>query len=208
LELASKNEEISQWFYLTDGTALSEFYLKHRLSEDLDFFSRSDVNDTKIDAFIRNTLAQLGGIRFAKRKYMGLFIYELYFSESEILKLDFNNFDFPFVERSKTRFQNIVIDSLYDIAVNKLYIFTGKPRSRDYVDLYFILQTEEFSLEQILHRMEEKFSMTVDPFFVTSQFLRVKDITDLPTMLIPFDKKEMEDFYLKLAKSLEGEIFV
>ena len=30
-------------FYLTGGTALSAFYLHHRLSEDLDFFTESDV---------------------------------------------------------------------------------------------------------------------------------------------------------------------
>jgi len=28
-----------------------------------------------------------------------------------------------------------------------------------------------------------------------------------PKMFKPFDRKEMEDFFLKLAKSLQGEIF-
>ena len=30
--------------YLTGGTALSRFYLNHRLSDDLDFFANSDLN--------------------------------------------------------------------------------------------------------------------------------------------------------------------
>ena len=36
-----KNKAISEAFYLGGGTALAEFYLKHRLSEDLDFFTEN-----------------------------------------------------------------------------------------------------------------------------------------------------------------------
>jgi len=42
---------------------------------------------------------------------------------------------------------------------------------------------------------------------MASHFLRVKDLTDFPTMLVPFDKKGMEKFFLALAKSLEDKIF-
>ncbi len=38
LELVKVEPQITKAFYLTGGTALSEFHLKHRLSEDLDFF--------------------------------------------------------------------------------------------------------------------------------------------------------------------------
>lgn len=31
---------------------------------------------------------------------------------------------------------------------------------------------------------------------------------DLPKMLVPFNPEEMKDFFLKLAKSLEKEIFI
>ncbi|MEK7458532.1 MAG: nucleotidyl transferase AbiEii/AbiGii toxin family protein, partial [Patescibacteria group bacterium] len=39
LECAAQSSGIVDTFYLTGGTALAEFYLHHRLSEDLDFFS-------------------------------------------------------------------------------------------------------------------------------------------------------------------------
>jgi hypothetical protein len=38
-------------FYLTGGTALAEFYLQHRLSEDLDFFSEQEVESQAIAVF-------------------------------------------------------------------------------------------------------------------------------------------------------------
>ncbi|MBI3956224.1 nucleotidyl transferase AbiEii/AbiGii toxin family protein [Candidatus Gottesmanbacteria bacterium] len=47
MEQAAKNDELTRWYYLTGGTALSEFYLHHRLSEDIDFFTRSEVYQVK-----------------------------------------------------------------------------------------------------------------------------------------------------------------
>jgi len=39
LQLIGKDKIICDNFYLTGGMALAEFYLHHRFSEDLDFFS-------------------------------------------------------------------------------------------------------------------------------------------------------------------------
>ena len=45
LEMISQEEYFTQRFYLSGGTALAEFYLKHRISEDLDFYSeKHEVN--------------------------------------------------------------------------------------------------------------------------------------------------------------------
>lgn len=52
LELVGGQKQLTQNFYLTGGTALSEFYYQHRLSEDLDFFNTdSEVNQIAIEAF-------------------------------------------------------------------------------------------------------------------------------------------------------------
>jgi predicted nucleotidyltransferase component of viral defense system len=53
LELASQEPQITKRFYLTGGTALAEFYLKHRLSEDIDLFTQEQEVEPKLtDAFI------------------------------------------------------------------------------------------------------------------------------------------------------------
>ena len=41
LDGLKENQLIRSNFYFTGGTALSEFYLQHRYSEDLDFFSEN-----------------------------------------------------------------------------------------------------------------------------------------------------------------------
>jgi len=54
LELVKVESEITKRFYLTGGTALSEFYLKHRLSEDIDLFTKEEEVDQKlIEAYLK-----------------------------------------------------------------------------------------------------------------------------------------------------------
>lgn len=38
-------------FYLTGGTALAEYYFRHRISDDLDFFTPYDPDTTFLRAF-------------------------------------------------------------------------------------------------------------------------------------------------------------
>ncbi len=35
---------VKRQFYLSGGTALAEYYLHHRLSDDLDFFSENEID--------------------------------------------------------------------------------------------------------------------------------------------------------------------
>jgi len=44
----SRDRMICDNFYLSGGTALAEFYLGHRLSEDLDFFSEGEFEPQSI----------------------------------------------------------------------------------------------------------------------------------------------------------------
>jgi len=41
IEVIGQCGDIANVFYLTGGTALAEFYLKHRFSDDLDFFTNT-----------------------------------------------------------------------------------------------------------------------------------------------------------------------
>jgi hypothetical protein len=54
-----------------------------------------------------------------------------------------------------------------------------------------------------------KFDWHIDRVNLINQFIRVKDIKnqELSRMLVPFNKKDMEDYFIHLAKSLEKEIF-
>jgi len=206
LEQAKIDDEITRWYYFTGGTALSEFYLHHRLSEDLDFFTRSQVNDAKIDAIIDHIRLPLEITNVDKHHISGLFMYTLTFADGGVLKVDFNEYDFPVVEQG-ILFGKLRIDSLYDIAVNKLYTIMGRGKIRDFIDLYFCLEKEGYYLEQLLSRVTDKFGISISDLEIVRHFTKVTDLTDYPTMIVPFNKQKMIDFFLAEAKKLEPKIF-
>lgn len=206
MEQAAKNGEITRWYYLTGGTALAEFYLHHRLSEDLDFFTTSEVNGQKIQAFIDALKTSAGIKKYVVKKISGLYQFTLFYDDGESLKADFNEYDYPQVEQG-TVFGKLRIDSMYDIAINKLESMCNRSKARDYVDLYMLISQDIFSLEQLMIRVPEKFGYNwTIPQYIRA-FCAVQEVTDYPTMLVPFDKNKMIDFFLRQAKKLGKKIF-
>lgn len=199
-------DEIIRWYTFTGGTALSEVYLQHRLSEDLDFFTRSPVMDHKINAFIDEAKAAIGYESYEKRVLSGLFMYTLIFPDGDRLKLDFNEYDFPPVEPG-TKFGKLEVDSIFDIAINKLETILSRAKARDFVDLYVAMPVIGCDLGQVRMRLADKFSGIRDDEEVVRHLVKVVDLTDYPAMLVPFDRAAMVDFFLAEAKKLEHKIF-
>lgn len=136
---------------------------------------------------------------------LGFHFFMLIF-EKEKLKVDFCYFPSERIEPGII-WNGIQIDSLYDIAVNKLNTIARSPRGRDYVDLYMILKKTNWSIEKLRQDAAVKHGISTDTIHLARQFLLVNEFEDLPKMLVPFDKKEMDNFFLKLVKSLEKDIF-
>jgi predicted nucleotidyltransferase component of viral defense system len=209
LECVQQESSVAESFYLTGGTALAEFYLHHRLSEDIDLFTeKEEVDISAVETFLKKIGRKLGITQIKRSQFLGLVSFTLVYGDSETLKVDFNYYPFPRIDQG-IMYQNIVVDSIYDIAVNKLHTLFMKPRSRDYIDLYFIIREKNYPLNKLVINAKIKFDWHIDRANLASQFMRVSDLKpkEPPQMLIGFDRKEMEEFYLKLAKSLEGEIF-
>ncbi len=207
MELVSNDKQITKHFYFTGGTALAEFYLQHRLSEDIDLFTeKEEVNQSVIESFLKKISPKLSIVEIKKNQFLGLFSYLLIFKDGKKLKVDFNYYPFLRIDEGKN-FKNLKVDSLYDIAVNKVQTMLTRTRSRDFIDLYFIMKTFDYSLRQLIKDSKVKFDWHIDNVTLASQFVKIEEIGDFPTMLVPFDQKEMEKFFLDLAKSLEGGIF-
>lgn len=209
LEQAAGDSRINRDFYFTGGTALSEFYLHHRYSEDLDFFTDVGLNMNGIKDFFRENSKKIGmrGIETTEH-HDGMMICRITFLDGTTLKVDFVDFSYPRAELGKT-WKGLQIDSVFDIALNKLYAISDRARPRDYVDLYEIIRTQGISFEQVSDRMNDKFV----PFSFDDapwrgmRLLRVMEQTDYPTMLVPFDRQKMIEFFLSEAKKLEHKIF-
>lgn len=66
----------------------------------------------------------------------------------------------------------------------------------------------DYDLEKLIMDAKAKFDWDIDRVTLGSQFSRLKESQEeVPTMLVPFDRKEMDRFFINLAKNLKGEIF-
>lgn len=204
LKLLSEDALICRTFYLSGGTALAEFYLHHRLSEDLDFFSEEEFEPEGISAVLKKIQKAAGIVRV---RYEQSFNRNLFFLElgKEDIKTEFTFFPFPRIEQ-KNKLGNLHIDSLIDIAVNKVFTIHQKPRSRDFIDLYYILKQESWSIADLVKKAQIKFDYHIDPLQLGTQFLRAQELKDYPRMLIPLDESAWQNFFLEEAKRLSTEI--
>ena len=119
LETVIKEPYLLRNYYFTGGTVLSEFYLKHRLSKDIDLFSEREVHLPSIVKFIKKVAPKLSTTKIRQEQYLGL--YTFFFKipgEKDFFKVDFNYYPFPRIEKSKI-WRGLSIDSLLDIAVHK-----------------------------------------------------------------------------------------
>lgn len=205
LKIISHDKNICDFFYLTGGTALAEYYLQHRLSEDLDFFSEREFDAQMIFVFWKKAQrnANIKKIDFQQSFNRNLFF--LYLNDGEIIKTEFTYFPFPRIEQKK-KIDKLAVDSLLDIAVNKVFTVYQKPRSRDFIDLYFILQKENWKIADLIKKAKSKFDWHVDPLQLGAQFLQATKVKDYPRMIKKIDHKVWQDFFISEAKTLKNEI--
>lgn len=206
LDLFNKEEGLFKKFYLTGGTALSEFYLKHRYSEDLDFFNEEEFPLLPIQAFIKKVERILKAKKAEYQNFLGLHTFFFYLPDNEKFKVDFNFYPFSRI-RKGLKFKNIAIDSDYDIAVNKVHTIAMEPRARDFIDIYFLVKEKDYSFMDLLMKAKAKFDWHIDAVQLGAQLLKALDVKDFPRMIKKINHKEWQDFFVKEAKRLEKEVF-
>ena len=205
LQIFSENEKLSNSFYLTGGTALAAFYIPYRLSEDLDFFSEQEFDLNPILVFLKSKKKDLKYQQFDFNTLFNRNIIQLQY-EKDVLKLEFTYFPFPQIEKPIIK-NKIKIDGILDIATNKLFTIYQKPRSRDFIDLYMIVQKYGYTINELLKKAKLKFDWHVNPIMLGSQFIKAKKIKDYPKLLEKINHQEWQEFFIKEAKRLKPKIF-
>ncbi|OGW70379.1 MAG: hypothetical protein A3J72_04680, partial [Nitrospirae bacterium RIFCSPHIGHO2_02_FULL_40_19] len=187
LETVKSSEDITRSFYLTGGTALAAFYLNHRESEDLDFFSEKEVEPLAIETFLKSNKTKLGFEKIEFQRSFNRNLFFLHFKNS-LLKTEFTYFPFTPLEKGGLQ-GKLKIDSLKDIAVNKVFAISQQSRARDFVDLYCIVEKKGWSLKDLLKDARIKFDVHIDLIQFGAQLIKIQGLADLPKMLIPLDFK-------------------
>lgn len=206
LTLISENKSVAETFYFTGGTALTEYYLHHRESEDLDFFSETEFDVEPLTFFISQLKKSLNFEEIDYQQNFNRNLFFLRFPNNYVLKTEFTYYPFPRIEKKTDR--NLQIDSLLDIAVNKLFTIYQNPRSRDYIDLFFIIEQQQWRFADLLKKAKIKFDWHIDALQLGSQMVRAEDLlkVDYPVMIKEVNNKKVIEFFLERSKELEPEI--
>lgn len=197
--------DIKENFYLTGGTALAEYYLGHRYSEDLDFFTPNEFEPLNIQVILKSLSEKLKTKKIDYQKSFNRNLFFLHFIKGGFIKTEFTFYPFEQIEKPK-KVGNIIVDSLIDIAVNKAFTIYQNPRSRDFIDLYIIMIKENWNLKDIYKKAQSKFETYIDPLQLAQQISEINNLKDYPRMIISLKTDKWKSFWLNELNKLKKEV--
>jgi hypothetical protein len=191
LELLIKlqSDEILNNFSLAGGTSLA-LQIGHRQSVDLDLFTTDDFDVNFLLEFLEANYNFHSD--FTANNTLKGFI--------DSVKVDFISHKYPLVNNIRN-IESIKLYSIEDIAAMKLNVIAGNgTRSKDFIDLYFLLK--EYSVQQLLNFYSAKYK-TRNTFHVVKSMVYFDDISlqDWPVMVL---EKNLN--LEKLKKSIEKKV--
>jgi len=186
-------------FYLTGGTALSRFYLSHRYSDDLDFFTH-DIGVFP-DAFrliyakIQHQWSDLK-IEVDGRDFKRIRIVE----DGTRLKLDFvadrvSRIGLPMP------IGMVYVDTIRNILSNKLSAIMGRDEARDIADLIFIARKRVFSWAGVVKESSEKAGFQLDDLLYRLSTFPVQTLRT-----VPFVREEPLDVFSGILDQIRTDL--
>ncbi len=197
--------QLASFFYFSGGTALAHYYLRHRKSEDLDFFCENEFDPQQITIILKSIQNKLKFNEFDFQNSFNRNLYFLKFDDNYVLKLEFTYYPFQQIEKPSKK-DNLLIDSPIDIATNKLFTIVQKPRGRDYYDLYYLIDKYGYQIEDLRMKAKIKFDWHIDPLQLASRLNEVDLKLDDPILLKKINKKKLINFFQNEAIKLSKKI--
>ncbi len=194
-------------FFLTGGTALAEFYLAHRVSFDLDFFTSEEALIVPFSYQV-TALADTYPFQVEVVRRFATYVEFLITQDTDTLKVDLA-FDSPFRFATPVISEyGVWVNPFEDLRVDKLLAYYGRAEPRDAADLYFILQGEP--LAPLLDLAVQK-----DPGFDLYWFaVALNRAADFPDdlarwpvkMLKPIVPADVKSFFMNIALDIMARI--
>ncbi len=196
---------LGRQFFLTGGTALAAFYLGHRKSQDLDLFTLEPFEALQLEKTIAEIARQTS--TSIKTKVKTGEYYEVYLEHKKqgwVQRLDFVK-EQPVVFGKKTTIDGVIVDSLENIASNKILTIYGRLEPKDYLDFYFISKETNLDFDQLFAQAKRKDS-GLHEFYFANIVADVALLEQFPPTLKPFNRDDLVNFYLALSARLLKKI--
>ena len=196
-------------FYLTGGTALSAVFLKHRRSNDLDFFTNIEELirplNQKLEASLRKE-----GFKVERLRGFHSFVELSVSSDNDSTVVHFA-LDSPFRFEQPSDFDEIPgikVDSLIDIATNKLLALFGRAELKDFIDIYFLIK-DHFNKIELIEKAAQK-DPGFDLYWLGIAMERINDFTDdspdLHLLARSCAMNDLKEFFRNWKKDILKEI--
>lgn len=142
-------------FYLTGDTALGRFYLNHRFSDDLYFFTNAN---TQYPKFIAELNRKIKG-RFEVNLQQSLFTDDLtrfFITEDNLfLKIELIN-DGEYYAGKHAAYKYGFVDTPLNILANKLTALVGRDEPKDIFDIIHLSMSYSFNWMEIFYHAKQK----------------------------------------------------
>lgn len=183
-------------FFLAGGTAVA-LRFGHRLSYDLDFFTRDDFDQTKL----ANEIKKQGNFKIDEILPLTLL------GEFEKTKVSFFRYDYSLIDQTED-YLGIQIAGEKDLMAMKIDAIGSRGKKRDFIDLYFLCQKNGFP--QAFSCYHEKYKNHDVNFLHALRslnfFLDAEDTAeDKPHMLISYDWEKVKMFFLSAVPKVVDE---
>jgi len=169
-------------FYLAGGTAVY-YYLKHRQSLDLDFFTHKDFNFFQYEHRIRPY-----SILFKSKDTI----------HAEIEKVKVSFFYYPYnLLKPLNQLNDISIAHLEDILCMKINAIINRGSRKDFTDVYFIMKELSISPEKCIELFQAKYGRC-NPLVVHKAMTYFIDADKEPElkMLKPVRWEDIKKFFI------------
>jgi hypothetical protein len=161
-----QKNEIFMNYFLVGGTALS-LQLGHRMSNDIDLFTRNDINKDEIFDFLN-------------RDYNGY--YQIHNVQNIILQISINSVKVDFVKYDYNLLEDIKLEEgikylgKKDISAMKLMAIANRgDQAKDFIDIYYLL--EEINLKDMFEYYKQKYNQNdISP--IKRSLVYFDDVTD------------------------------
>jgi len=191
-------------FYLTGGSALGEFYLGHRVSQDLDLFTTRLNAFDSADVVVRNVALEFALEVSVLRSGTGFRRYLLTRGEEQLV-LDVVHETVEQLDQEKPVIEGLRVDTVREITANKLCAVVGRSELKDLIDLYFIEKTGVNLLDLLNDAQRKDGGLT--PATLAYTLSQISTSGRLQGLLIPVSKEDLTRFRDRLVDALTRMAF-
>ena len=182
---------VREEYVFSGGTALAEYYFHHRLSDDIDLFALKKDATIHADALC-HAVSSIGDMFYEKTH--GRFLFSVKSCE-EVIKLDFCPLYFPRLNEPMRLKDGYLVDSLDDIAANKILALCGRNEPKDFIDIYFFNKINGYDLQKMISLAEQKEPQAYRYLVNLDRAERLDFNSEIYKIIVDFSEEEIKGYF-------------